>query len=57
MFTRLEYYGTVQMHMSEDRFWSMPLGKFLDFWAAHKQFIGAEKPLQDDTDYVLGLFG
>ena len=43
-FTRLLYYGTVQMGMSEDRFWLMPMGLFLDMWCCHKQWLGLEKP-------------
>lgn len=42
-FTRLYYYGRVQMGMSEDEFWLMPIGLFLDLWACHKQFLGLEK--------------
>ena len=42
-FTRLYYYGTVQMRMSADEFWLTPLGLFLDLWACHKQFLGIEK--------------
>jgi hypothetical protein len=45
LFTRLLYFGTVQMGMSEDRFWLMPMGEFLDLWACHKQWIGVEKPV------------
>ena len=47
VFTRLYYYGTVQMHMEEDRFWLMPIGQFLDLWACHKQFLGIEKPYRE----------
>ena len=43
-FTRLYYYGTVQMCMNADEFWMTPLGLFLDLWACHKQFTGIEKP-------------
>ena len=43
-FTRLYYYGTVQMHMSEDEFWLCPLGLFMDLWECHKQFLGIAKP-------------
>jgi len=42
-FTRLYYYGTVQMYMYPDDFWMMPIGLFLDLWACHKQFMGLEK--------------
>ena len=44
VFTRLFYYGTVQMNMSADTFWTTPLGLFLDLWTCHKQFMGIEKP-------------
>jgi hypothetical protein len=44
IFTRLYYYGTVQMRMSADDFWLAPLGLFLDLWECHKQFLGLEKP-------------
>ena len=49
VFTRLYYYGTVQMGMSEDRFWTMPMGLFLDLWACHKQFMGIEKPYTETS--------
>ena len=45
LFTRLFYYGTVQLGMSEERFWLCPFGLFLDLWTAHKQWLGREKPL------------
>lgn len=44
-FTRLLYYGTVQMGMSADDFWLCPLGLFLDLWECHKQYVGISKPL------------
>jgi hypothetical protein len=47
MFTRLYYYGTVQMRMGADEFWLMPFGAFLDLWACHKQFLGLEKPVRE----------
>lgn len=43
-FTRLYYYGTVQMDMTPDDFWHCPLGLFLDLWECHKQFTGISKP-------------
>ena len=46
-FTRLYYYGTVQMGMNPDQFWLMPFGFFMDLWTCHKQFIGTEKPKQE----------
>ena len=42
-FTRLYYYGTVQMRMDAEEFWLTPLGLFLDLWTCHKQFLGMEK--------------
>ena len=42
-FTRLYYYGAVQMQMPADEFWLTPLGLFLDLWTCHKQFLGLEK--------------
>ena len=44
MFTRLLYFGRVQMGLSEEEFWFMPIGLFLDLWTCHKQFMGMEKP-------------
>ncbi len=35
------------MGMSEDEFWLMPIGLFLDLWTCHKQFLGMEKPKRD----------
>lgn len=49
VFTRLYYYGTVQMRLSADEFWTMPFGLFMDLWACHKQFLGIEKPLRQQT--------
>ena len=48
-FTRLYYYGTVQMRMSVDDFWLTPIGLFLDLWACHKQFVGIEKAHRELT--------
>ena len=58
-FTRLLYYGTVQMGMSEDRFWLMPIGLFLDLFCCHKQWLGLEKPVREQTidDVVPGGVG
>lgn len=44
VFTRLLYYGMVQMGMGAEGFWLMPLVLFLDLCACHKQFLGMEKP-------------
>jgi len=49
LFTRLYYYGTVQMRFSAVEFWTIPLGEFLDLWACHKQFLGIEKPRRELT--------
>ena len=49
IFTRLYYYATVQMHMGDEQFWTMPLGLFLDLWACHKQFLGLEKSFIEQT--------
>ena len=49
IFTRLYYYGTVQMHMSDEQFWLTPLGLFLDLWACHKQFLGIDKPHRETS--------
>jgi hypothetical protein len=46
-FTRLYYYGTVQMRMEPDRFWLMPLGLFMDLWECHRQFLGMVKPKRE----------
>ena len=49
LFTRLHYAGTVQMGMGTEDFWLMPTGEFLDLWACHKQWIGVEKPVREQT--------
>lgn len=55
-FTRLYYYGTVQMRMTAEEFWLTPLGLFLDLWACHKQFLGIEKAKREQTiDDVIPL--
>ena len=43
-FTRLYYYGTVQLGMSAEDFWLCPLGLFMDLWEVHKQYVGIAKP-------------
>jgi hypothetical protein len=48
-FTRLYYFGKVQMGLSDDEFWLMPFGLFLDLWACHKQWLGLEKAHRDVT--------
>jgi hypothetical protein len=32
------------MGMSEERFFTLPLGLFLDLWECHKQYNGISKP-------------
>ena len=48
-FTRLYHSGRFVMGMSENEFWLMPMGEFLDLWACHKQWIGGEKPVREQT--------
>ena len=48
-FTRLLYYGTVQMGMKPEEFWLMPIGLFLDLWTCHKQFLGLEKAAREQS--------
>jgi len=48
-FTRLYYYGRVQMGMRPEEFWLMPIGLFLDLWACHKQWHGLEKAMRERT--------
>ena len=46
------------MNMSDEKFWTMPLGLFLDLWTCHKQFIGMEKPYKEmsiDEAIPMGL--
>jgi len=43
LFTRLLYYGTVQLNRSEIEVWLMPFGQLLDLWECHKQFNGLAK--------------
>jgi hypothetical protein len=49
LFTRLLYFGTVQLNRSEPDVWLMPIGKLLDLWTCHKQFLGMEKPRRELT--------
>ena len=48
-FTRLLHFGTIVMGMSDEKFWHMPIGLFLDLWACHKQFLGIDKPLREQS--------
>jgi hypothetical protein len=47
MFTRLYYYGRVQLGLSDAEFWSFPLGEFLDLWECHKQWLGVAKVVRE----------
>lgn len=49
LFTRLFYHGTVQMGMDSEAFWLMPMGRFMDLWACHKQYLGLEEPYKEIT--------
>ena len=40
------YFATVQLCMSAEDFWLMPVGLFLDLLECHKQFMGLVKPLR-----------
>jgi len=40
----LHYYGRVPLGLSEDEFWLMPFGAFMDMWECHKQYEGISKP-------------
>jgi hypothetical protein len=54
LFTRLYYNATVQLGLTPEAFWLMPLGLFLDLWTCHKQFLGWEKPAREHSiDEVL----
>lgn len=47
MFTRLFYYGTVQLGFSQEEVWLMPFGLLLDLWECHKQFLGLANPKRE----------
>lgn len=49
LFTRLIYYGTVQLNHTEEEVWLMPIGHLLDLWECHKQFLGISKPKRELT--------
>jgi hypothetical protein len=55
-FARLYFYATVLLGLSDEKFWFMPIGQFLDLWACYKQWHGIEKPLCDDTDLLDKMF-
>jgi hypothetical protein len=55
IFTRLLYFGTVQMGFSDEQFWTMPFGLFMDLFACHRQFLGLEKPKREiSIDDIIG---
>ncbi len=55
LFTRLYYYGVVQMGFSDEQFWTMPFGLFMDLFTCHKQWLGIEKPCRELTiDDIIG---
>jgi len=35
--------------MSDEKFWLIPIGLFLDLWACQKQFLGMEKPVREQS--------
>ena len=43
LFTRLFYYGKVQLGFSTDEVWLLPFGELLDLWECHKQYNGMAK--------------
>jgi len=47
LFTRLLYYGTVHLNLSEEETWLSPVGLLLDLWECHRQFLGMSKPKQE----------
>ncbi|NCB27157.1 MAG: hypothetical protein EOM62_17130 [Bacteroidia bacterium] len=47
LFTRLLYYGTVQLNRSEEETWLIPIGLLLDLWECHKQWNGLAKPKRE----------
>lgn len=55
-FTRLYYFGKVQMGLGDDEFWLMPFGLFMDLWACHKQWLGLEKAYhQQNIDDIIPI--
>jgi len=49
LFTRLIYYGTVQLNRTEEEVRLMPIGHLLDLWECHKQFLGLARPKRELT--------
>ncbi len=49
LFTRLLYFGKVQLGFSIDETWLLPFGFLLDLMACHRQFLGMEDPKREVT--------
>jgi hypothetical protein len=47
LFTRLLYYGTVQLGRPETETWLMPIGLLLDLLECHRQWNGLSKPKRE----------
>jgi hypothetical protein len=47
LFTRLLYYGTVHLNRSEDETWLTPIGRLMDLWECHRQFLGLARPKRE----------
>jgi hypothetical protein len=47
MFTRLLYFGLANLGLSEDEIWLMPIGKLLDLFECHRQYLGISKPYRE----------
>ena len=58
LFTRFIYFGKTQLGYSVEETWLMAIGHLLDLMAAHKQFLGIEKPKRELTlDDILPIGG
>jgi hypothetical protein len=49
LFTRLLYFGTAQLGLSQDETWFMPFGLLLDLRECHLQWHGITKPKVEYT--------
>ena len=47
VYTRLLYFGRVQLGFTEEETWLTPIGELLDYMACHRQWHGLEKPYTD----------
>ena len=55
IFTRLSYFGRVQLGFSELEAWLSPISELLDLMACHWQWHGIENPYSDPfEDLILG---